>query len=276
MRIIQISDTHLSASHDFFAANNHVVAEWLKNQQADIIIHTGDLCMDGSGARADFETAQLWKQQFKSEMLLVPGNHDVGDLAEIAPAQPLNDARLAQWRDRIGPDWWQVDRADWRLIGLNAMLFGTRHPQEEAQFLWLEQACNTNLPIALFMHKPIFIDTPDEGPRGYWTVLPEPRARLLGLMANANVKLVCSGHLHIQREKHHAGISHIWGPSTSFIVGEMQEDLGGKRTLGVVEHVFSADQVISCFIRPEGLDDQPLDPVHDLIYPSFRKSETVE
>ena len=180
----------------------------------------------------------------------------------------MNDERLDQWRKMIGPDYWAMDRDGWRLIGLNAMLFDTGHHAEEQQFVWLETAIHTTSPVAVFLHKPLFVDHRDEGPRGYWTVKPEPRKRLLDLLDRADVKLIGSGHLHIHREVTIDGTSHVWSPAASFVCGDSQEDLGGHRHLGVIEHHFTADTVTSRFIRPEGLEDLTIEPVQDRIYPS--------
>ena len=154
----------------------------------------------------------------------------------------------------------------WQLIGLNAMLLGTGHPQEAEQFAWLASTIQSDRPIALFTHKPLCIDSLKEGPRGYWTIPPEPRARLLEILADKPVKMIASGHLHIHRERTIGDITHLWGPAASFVVGASQEDLGGERTLGYIEHTFATDTVTSRFIRPDGLVDLLLDPVRSEIY----------
>jgi 3',5'-cyclic AMP phosphodiesterase CpdA len=276
MRVIQVSDTHLSASHEHFSNNNRAVTRWLCAQQADLIVHTGDLGMDCAGTLEDLHLAADWVSGFATELVCVPGNHDVGDRIAVKPSQPVNDERLAQWRDVIGPDYWSLDQGGWRLIGLNAMLFDTGHPAEEQQFSWLETTLSTRLPAAVFLHKPLFVEHRDEGPRGYWTVPPEPRRRLLSLLDQANVKLIASGHLHIHRERAFGDTTHVWAPAASFVCGESQEDLGGSRQLGVMEHLFEGDSVTSRFIRPDGLEDLLIDPVQHAIYPRDEATEAAK
>jgi 3',5'-cyclic AMP phosphodiesterase CpdA len=271
MRIIQISDTHLSVQHDHFRQNTDRIAQALAGEEADLIIHTGDLSMDGAVDPSDLELARAWNDKLPAEVLSVPGNHDVGDLPSNRPDQPVTDARLAAWRDIIGPDWWVRDQGGWRLIGLNAMLVGTGHDQEAAQTDWLVSVLSDERPIAIFLHKPLCIDALAEGPRGYWTLPPEPRAQLRQILAGKPIHLLGSGHLHIERQQRIDGIEHVWSPASSFVVGGMQEDLGGQRRLGYVEHIFEADRVVSRFIRPDGLEDLPLDPVHGEIYASTPK-----
>jgi alkaline phosphatase D len=266
MRILQISDTHLSARHDAFRDNAEAFASWVASQDADLVVHSGDLAMDGAGDAADLHHSMDWIRSLDREVLIVPGNHDVGDTAAIRPDQTVDDARLATWRDIVGPDRWVRDIAGWRLIGLNAMLLGSGHAEEEHQFDWLAEALDHAGPMALVLHKPLFIDHPDEEPRGYWTVLPEPRRRILSLMAGRPVQLVASGHLHIRRALRRGAVDHVWGPASSFVVGAMQEDLGGERLLGAVGYDLAADAASHAFLRPDGLREHLIDPVVDVIY----------
>ena len=266
MRLLQISDTHLSARHDAFRDNAEAFAGWVASQDADLIVHSGDLAMDGAADATDLHHAMAWIRNLDKEVLIVPGNHDVGDTAAIRPDQTVDDARLAAWRDIVGPDRWVRDAAGWRLIGLNAMLLGSGHPEEERQFDWLAEALDHAGPMALVLHKPLFIDHPDEEPRGYWTVLPEPRRRILALMAGRPVQVVASGHLHIRRTLRRGAVDHVWGPASSFVVGAMQEDLGGERLLGAVHHELTDTGATHAFVRPDGLREHLIDPVVDMIY----------
>ena len=110
------------------------------------------------------------------------------------------------------------------------------------------------------------IDALDEGPCGYWTVAPAPRKRLAALLEGREVRLIASGHLHIQRHKEIDGVSHVWAPASSFVVGAAQQDLGGERILGYAEHVFDGEEVTSRFVRPDGVEELLLDPVAKEIY----------
>lgn len=274
-RVLQISDTHLSVRHDHFASNVEVIRLHVAAAAADLVINTGDLCMDGAGDARDLAVAADWHASLGAPVRAVPGNHDVGDIAAIRPDQLVDDARLAAWRARFGADFWSLDVEDWRLVGLNAMLLGSGHPEEERQYAFLAVAAATDRRLALFLHKPLFIESADEGPRGYWTVKPGPRARLLTAIGTADLGLVASGHLHIARARRIDGVDHVWGPSAAFVCGAIQEELGGERVIGLVEHVFAGREHASRHLRPEGVADMPLDPVHDEIYPRSTKPETV-
>jgi alkaline phosphatase D len=267
MRIIQISDTHHSVNHSYFNDNGAATTRWLKGSDADLVIHTGDLAMDGAGDTTDLALGAEWLASFDHEIKVVPGNHDVGDHRAIKASQEVNDTRLEQWRTLIGPDYWSIDREGWRLIGLNSMIMGTGHRDEALQLDWFEAALDTQGPVAIFLHKPLFIDHPEEGPRGYWTVTPEPRAKLLARMAKADIRLVASGHLHIHKQYRYRETDFVWGPASSFVCGDSQEDLGGDRLIGAVIHEFSDRNVTSQFVRPEGVEEQLIEPVARVIYP---------
>jgi alkaline phosphatase D len=267
VRIIQVSDTHLSAQHQYFSRNTDIISASITQASADLIVHTGDLGMDGALDTRDLQLSRDWNDQLPVEVLSVPGNHDVGDLASIRPDQPVNDTRLAAWKRIVGPDRWVRKVGGWSLIGVNAMLLGTGHPEEERQYSWLEEVATHDQPIALFVHKPFCIDDLGEGPRGYWTIDPEPRTRLVAILKDQPVKLIASGHLHIERKRDIGAISHVWCPAASFVVGAIQEELGGTRRLGYVVHDFGTESVTSRFVRPHGLEDLPIDPVIQEIYP---------
>ena len=53
MRVIQISDTHLSAGKPHFADNWAPLAAWIEEQRPDLVIHTGDVTVDGADAPED-------------------------------------------------------------------------------------------------------------------------------------------------------------------------------------------------------------------------------
>ena len=60
MRLIQISDTHLSRSKPHFADNWPPLAEWIAAQRPDLVIHTGDVTVDGADVEDDLAySAQL-------------------------------------------------------------------------------------------------------------------------------------------------------------------------------------------------------------------------
>jgi 3',5'-cyclic AMP phosphodiesterase CpdA len=167
MRIIQISDTHLSPGKGHFAENWPPLAAWIAGERPDFVIHTGDVTVDGADVDEDLRHAAELMRRLGGPFRAVPGNHDVGDAGH--ERQPVNDERLARWRSWFGTDRWTLDLESFRLIGFDALLLGSGHPEEAAQAAWLEAAMQQadGRRIAWFLHRPLFLDSPEEGDTGY-------------------------------------------------------------------------------------------------------------
>lgn len=267
VKIIQISDTHLSPSKPHFNDNWNPLLQWIEAMAPDLVIHTGDLTIDGADHLADITFAMELMAQLSAPLLMVPGNHDVGHLP--GSVQPVDPIRLARWRAHVGQDYWCCDRGDWRFIGLNSQLFGFDDEEDERQFAWLAEQLQTagDRSVAIFAHKPLFVDDPGEGDTGYWSVRPRQRQRLFDLMAGRNVALHASGHLHWAWTGEQEGTSLVWAPPTSFIVDTLEREMPGERLVGAVVHRFEGRQVSSEVVAVPGLTTHILDPVIEEVYP---------
>ena len=124
-------------------------------------------------------------------------------------------------------------------------------------------------PVAIFSHKPIFVEHADEGETGYWGLRPNERARFLALCAAHDVRLHASGHLHSPWIAQRDRLSITWAPSTAFVLGE-GESLGESgRALGVVEHELKPDgSVVSRLISVSGMEEYDFSRMGGEIYPS--------
>ena len=267
MRIIQISDTHLSPGKRHFADNWAPLARWIAEQRPDLVIHTGDVTVDGADVEDDMKHAAELMHGLGVGFRAVPGNHDVGDAGHRH--QPVNEERLLRWRTHFGPDRWLDDVEDYRMIGLDALLLGSGEREEAAQFDWLETVMNDakGRPVAWFLHRPLFLDGPDEGDTGYWSVKPQPRARLLALMARHSVALVASGHLHKARDFRQNRTRYVWAPASSFLVGEMAPPMPGKKQLGAVLYAVEGGALEADIVEVPGLLTHWIDDVADEVYP---------
>ena len=182
MRIVQISDTHLSQAKPKFLGNWQPLAAWIADQHPDLVIHTGDVTVDGAGGEADLVFCAHLLDQLGIRTRAVPGNHDVGDARDAH--QPVNTERLGAWQRHFGPDRWVEDVSEgaqrWRLVGFDALLIGSGEPEEAEQLSWLEQVMAEagERRIAWFLHRPLFLDSPDEGDTGYWSIKPQPRGEI--------------------------------------------------------------------------------------------------
>lgn len=266
MRILQITDTHLSPIKTHFNGNWAPLLAWIEQQQLDLIVHTGDLAVDGADLDEDLAFCRDLFNALPARSRFVPGNHDIGHMKDSV--QPINGARLARWHQHFGPDYWSFAGEDWHIIGLNSLLFGTGLDEEEAQFIWLEGelAAANGKPVAIFAHKPLFIAHADEGKTGYWGIEPEPRQRLLQLFDLHNVRLHASGHLHRAYSQQHAGITYIWTPAAGFIGGKGEAALPGQNILGAVLHELG-EELYSEIVELRELTPFVIDDVIDEVYP---------
>jgi 3',5'-cyclic AMP phosphodiesterase CpdA len=102
MRIIQISDTHLSLGKPHFTDNWAPLARWIVEQRPDLVIHTGDVTVDGADVEEDMRYCAKLMCGLGVRFRAVPGNHDVGDA--FNDHQPVNEERLRRWRTHFGLD----------------------------------------------------------------------------------------------------------------------------------------------------------------------------
>jgi hypothetical protein len=141
---------------------------------------------------------------------------------------------------------------------LNSQLFGSDgQPAEAAQWSWLEEtmAGLDAQPIALFLHKPLFLDHPSEPDYEDATLRQScidagSRARLLDLCKCHGVRLVSSGHKHQTRSFSLDGIYYVWAPSTACVNGPPTTLHWGVREVGFIDYRF----------RPGGFDHRIVGP----------------
>jgi 3',5'-cyclic AMP phosphodiesterase CpdA len=268
MRIIQISDTHLSPSKAHFADNWAPLAAWIAAQSPELVIHTGDVTVDGADVEEDLRHAAELMHSLGVRFRAVPGNHDVGDAGH--PRQPVTDERLARWQTYFGPDWWVEDVEGFRLVGLDAMLLGSGNRAEAAQAAWLDEVMKDTAgrQTAWFLHRPLFLDDPNEADTGYWSVKPQPRARLIELVRRHSVALVASGHLHKAHQIVRDGTSYVWAPASSFLVGpEIQPPMPGEKRQGAVLYELDGAALQPSIVDVPGLAPYWIDDVIDEVYP---------
>ena len=268
MRIIQISDTHLSRGKTHFADNWPPLAAWIAAQNPDLVIHTGDVTIDGADIEDDLRYAAELMRRLGVPFRAVPGNHDVGDAGH--PRQPVTDERLARWRTYFGLDRWFEDVEGVRLVGLDAMLLGSGNREETAQAAWLDAVMEDagGRQIAWFLHRPLFLHSPDEADTGYWSVMPQPRVRLIELMRRHSVALVASGHLHKAHQTVRDGTRYLWAPASSFLVGPtIQPPMPGEKRLGAVLYELDDTEMEPCIIDVPGLAPYWIDDVIEEVYP---------
>jgi predicted phosphodiesterase len=257
MLIALVSDTHFDSNDQLLATNWLAVERWLKALSPDLVIHLGDITAKGAANAAELTHAHVLLNRSGFAIRAIPGNHDIGDCpvaAGVEPAEPLDHDRLTDYQRLFGADRWLVEAEGWRLIGLNASVFATGSSEEEAQFEWLAQALDqARGPVGLFLHKPLFRDSPHEDIAHYRYVAKTARLRLLSLLAGHDLRFVAAGHTHQVRHHRVAGTDYLWVPSTAFTVPDFRQEWIGQKRVGVMTLNLAADAYEFAHIIPEGM-----------------------
>jgi alkaline phosphatase D len=278
-RILQVSDTHLSRRHPQFLDNWRRFAAAVAAERPRLVVNTGDASLAGCRHPDDLDAAAALHDALPVPWRIVPGNHDVGDHPRLCDAAgrrlPITGDRLAAYRARVGADRWYADIGAWRLIGINGLLLGSALPDEAAQWAWLDAALADagTRRLALFLHKPPYVDDPADAGLTYWSVDPAARARLMRVLDDPRTRLAACGHLHEHFRRRHRQAEILVSPSLAFVASPalQPEIAGGRREVGYVEHVFHADRVVSQVVIGDGLTRTLLDDVVDEVYPERRR-----
>lgn len=272
MRIVVVSDTHLASRARACLDNWSVVQHWIRMARADLVVHLGDITVDGASYPADLREAAGAFSELGAPVRFLPGNHDIGDNPSqpgVTVESPLDPARLEEYRTLFGDDRWALHLEDWQLIGLNAQLFGTSSVEEERQWAWLEHVTREgDCPLGLMLHKPLFRDSPHEDRPHVRYVPVSSRRRLLAMLSDRRLRFVLSGHAHQSRVVMYDGVEHRWAPSTAFCLPDAMQERIGEKQVGVI--VLSLDGGWHRFatFRPEGLRRHNLLD-HPALYPGI-------
>jgi 3',5'-cyclic AMP phosphodiesterase CpdA len=257
-RIVFLSDLHLSHTHGFFWENFRRAAAAAEVAKPEAVIVTGDLCINGPDSDAEVAFAADALRRIQGDVLALPGNHDVGDEPPGQdPAQIIDAGRLARWQGYLGPDRFARHVGAWLLIGVNAQLFGSGLPQEAEQENWLADRLGeaAGKPVALILHKPLFVEHAGEDEPTVASINPVPRARLLDLLRQGGVRLVVSGHLHAARDREAEGMRHLWLPATAFLGSAAH---GGTPALGATLVDFGSEAALVTPLDVPGMEQHDL------------------
>ncbi|MBR0962787.1 metallophosphoesterase [Bradyrhizobium diazoefficiens] len=262
-RLTQISDTHLGRRFPGLIANFHAISEHIDADRPDLVVNTGDVSFDGPTSRDDVEFARGLHDALPVAWRTIPGNHDVGDNPTAigpAPKPPVTEAHRQQFREIIGDDHWSFEAAGWRFIGLNTLVMNSGLAFEAEQFEWLAQdiARANGRPVALFLHKPLFLNLPGdpETPDTSIRYVPQPaRARLIEMFADVDLRLVASGHVHQRRDFTFRHTRHVWAPSAGFVINDKRQERIAIKETGLVEYRFRPDSFEVRHVRAAGQVD---------------------
>lgn len=268
MKIVQISDTHLTARGGRTQENFDRVVDYVNNTvRPDLVVHSGDIVIIHPDDAADRAHAHRQMQRFTAPVLVVPGNHDIGEPG-AAPWKGIgvNDARVAAFEAVWGRDHWRHDADGVTVLGLNSELFGSGLDREAEQWTWIEDTV-ADIPatqqVIVFLHKPIWQAIPE--PTDHALDIGESRTRLLALLDKVSLAAVGSGHLHCYRQARRGDAIEVWAPATAFVAGDGDTFSGPLHQLGVVEYDCIDGVVRAAYRSVPGLDDVAADAVPEVI-----------
>jgi 3',5'-cyclic AMP phosphodiesterase CpdA len=266
-RLIQISDPHLTKRHAALTENFHRVSDHIAAKRPDLVIDSGDMAFDAPTSPDDLVFSKSLHAVLPVDCRYLPGNHDVGDNPTAIgpkPPHPVDDRRLDAYQAIFGEDRWRFEAAGWCFIGLNSLVMNTGLAREGEQFDWLASQLSTlkGKPLALFLHKPIFLNTSDDPELESSAIryVPMPaRRRLVEMLAAVDCRLVASGHVHQRRDFTRGHTRYVWAPSTGFVIPGSRQELIGIKETGLVEYRFQPDAFEVRHVRAPGQVDVDLD-----------------
>lgn len=259
-RVLVVSDSHLSARTPDAEANWTAVVEHVADTRPDLVLHLGDLALEGTHGDGDLQYARAQLDRLPVPWLAVPGNHDIGDNpTPVTPDDAVVDAvGVKRWIELIGSDRWSAEIGAWKLVAVNAQLFGSGLPAEADQWSWLQaelQHQSAEQPVAFIAHKPLIAKDDDElaaAPR-YRFVPDEARRRLAGLLSQIRVGLVLSGHVHQYRRLDLDGVSHVWAPTTWAVLSDQSQTRYGEKRCGALSLELSDGGFELGLVEPKGI-----------------------
>lgn len=266
-RLTQISDTHLARRLEKLSANFERVCEHIDATRPDLVVNTGDLAFDGPTSPGDIEYAKALHARLPVACRYLPGNHDIGDnptQVGPVPAQVVTENSRQSYISAFGDDYWRFEAAGWCFIGLNSLLMNSGLVSEAEQFEWLgsELASTAGKPVALFLHKPVFLNAPDDPELEASAIryVPMPaRQRLVEMLRSVDLRLIASGHVHQRRDFTFRHTRHVWAPSAGFIISDARQERIAIKEVGLVEYCFRPDAFEVRHVRAPGQTDVDLD-----------------
>ncbi|MEH2159502.1 MAG: metallophosphoesterase [Nostoc sp.] len=261
-RFAVVSDLHLALPHTIWdhPSRFHLVEvsisafesvlEHLTQLDLDFLLLPGDLTQHGEPEN------HAWLQQCLAQLpfpvYVVPGNHDVPVL--LADSQSIAFADFPYYYTKFGYEnpqqmyYVRQLQPGVKLIGLNSNSFNDQGEQvgclDAKQLRWLEEvlAASVDELILVMVHHNVVEHLPNQSnhPLANRYMLANS-AELLQLLRRYGVKLVFTGHLHVQDIAYSDGVYDITTGSLvsyphPYRVLEFHRDNQGKESLQIVSH----------------------------------------
>lgn len=253
MKIVQLSDTHISHLGGATTENLRAFVDLINAINPTFVVHSGDVAILDPDQADDREAARELLAGIQAPLRVLPGNHDVGERPDNAWAGlVVTPERLAAFESTFGPDHWLELVGDWAVIGLNSEIMGSGLAEEEAQWEWLAtlpEQIGTR-PTLIFSHKPVWNPYPEVTEHNI-AIPDESKTRLLAALDGVTLAALGSGHLHhyaVATETNgDAEILTVSAPATGFA----HAGLGGTALAqqGIVEYQLGEAGAVRPFFR---------------------------
>jgi len=149
--------------------------------------------------------AHDFMRRFPRPLRAIPGNHDVGSTVGWHHHDPdqLSAACAAFRKD--WEDWWVLEAAGFRILGINSQIFGSSLPEAAEQGAWLRaqlarprtQDCPSLRVV--FAHTPPYLKSPDDDfsdGSEQMCLRPQARRHLLEILNASPPDLLITAHAH--------------------------------------------------------------------------------
>lgn len=192
--------------------------EPINNFEPEFVVVCGDLIETPSNQ----EQIQAYKDavaKLSPEISLynVSGNHDLG--------LPVKIENVSVYQKNFGKLWFHFTYGNSLFIVISSdILRDNDAPMHKQQMEWListlERFQSKTMNIFVFMHHPLYLNSPDE-PDGYSNMPGKIRRKLLDLFVKYQIQVVFSGHLHDNLINNYQGIDLITTNSITVPMGKV-------------------------------------------------------
>jgi alkaline phosphatase D len=258
LRIVQISDVHLSRRRPFFHHNWELLVDLLAAEPCDLIVCSGDMTVDGADSEEELVFAAEQFRRIKCDIMFVPGNHDIGNSRpDVRGGESVITAeRREAYVRHFGADFWMREvGTSLRLLGLNSMLFGSGLPAEAVQNELIRAAAaqTDGRRLMIFQHKPLYLADATEDKPTQGALYPEHRERLRQMLSSRGEVTIASGHIHDYKTDAWGNLQQVWAPSTAFVIDTsgLLYPRYGVRRVGYLRHLLDGDRHTHEFVEPD-------------------------
>jgi 3',5'-cyclic AMP phosphodiesterase CpdA len=255
IKMLQVSDTHLSRTHAYFWENWQVLLQDITVEKPAFVVHSGDVSFNGPENEDDIIFTRSQLDRIPGRWRAIAGNHDIGEAPDFSRLdQPVNNVRITRWCRSFGELWWYEDIGQWRVIGLDTAIMASGLGEEKEQLDFFIHALESRIDreAIVFVHMPPFGADPED--RSFTTsyIPHSARGTFLAICVEYKVSVIACGHLHIYNTTSYCGIPIIWAPTTAMVWVEQSLAAHGRVPRpGYIVWELDGRQARHTFVEPE-------------------------